>query len=178
MLDLLTSSGFVHQWTLVDGEARCLQEAVAPTHAEAAAAYGRSLWINDLLAMDAAGEVDAEVTALRRVRAGRTGETDGAYDAAAAALASAMQAAPPVAPPGAGRIRVRNLQLRKALTQVNLRGVVEDAVRAGPWQLKDLWDWSEFVHSDNEFIVAGCNQLGINDQQRMAIFAHAATIEV
>lgn len=176
MLELLTSKGLVRRWTLVQGEARCVEDAIAPFHADAAAAYGRSLFIKDLLERDAPGaEPDEALALLRDVRSGpQTPEGE----AAAAALAALVNAAPPVAPPGAGRVRVRNLQLRMALTQAGLRDAVEAAVQSGPWQLKDLWDWSEFIHSDNEFIVAGCEGLGITAQQRMAIFAHAAQIEI
>jgi len=81
-------------------------------------------------------------------------------------------------PASALRIRVKNLQLRMALTEFNLRDQVQAAVDVGPWQLKDLWDWSEHIHSDNEFIVAGCDQLGVTPEQRMAIFNRASQIEI
>ena len=76
------------------------------------------------------------------------------------------------------RIRVKNLQLRNALSEVGMREAVETVVRAGPWQIRDLWDWSEFIHSDNPYIAAGCAQLGITPEQRVAIFVRASQIEI
>jgi hypothetical protein len=127
MLDLFTSSGLVRQWTLVNGEARCELDAIEATDANAAAAYGRSLVIQNLLERDAAyppappiraegeepdsewtpPEIDADVAALRLVRRGpqieEGEEQDAEYEAARvtidALVANAEPVTPPISPP-------------------------------------------------------------------------------
>lgn len=127
MIDLLTSKGQVRQWSLVNGEPRCVLDALDPLHAGAPGAYGRSVYIKGLLERDAAyppsppvtaegeqpdpewtpPEMDADVALLRRVRAGPqsvanedgTVHEDETYDDDVQALVALVDAAEPIAPP-------------------------------------------------------------------------------
>lgn len=127
MLSLLTPAGLVRQWSLVNGEARCLLDPLDPLDPNAASAYGRSIYIKGLLERDAAyppappvpaegeepdpdwtpPEMDADVALLRRVRSGPqpVENEDGSitedetYDADVQALVDLVNAADPVLPP-------------------------------------------------------------------------------
>jgi hypothetical protein len=152
MLDLVTSSGLVRQWTLINGEARCELDAIEATDANAAAAYGRSLAIQDLLERDAAyppappipaegeepdpdwtpPEIDADVAALRLVRRGpqieEGEEQDAEYEAARVTIDALLANAEPVTPPMVVPAEISDRQFAQGLERMGL--ISKDEARA------------------------------------------------
>lgn len=62
MIDDYQSSGWINQWTIIDGEARCFDDAIPPTDPEAATSLGRNAVVRFLLAVEtlpAADEIEA-----------------------------------------------------------------------------------------------------------------------
>lgn len=124
MIDLLTSTGLVRRWTLINGEARCIDDAISPTHDEASIAYGRSIYIKDLLERDQAAnaEIDSDVAALRAVRNGPQSDEDEKYNYALEALNEYIENAPPVTAPIKAPMIISDRQFSELLWR---RGIIE-----------------------------------------------------
>lgn len=50
MIDDYQVSGWINRWNIIDGEARCADDAIPPTDADAAKALGRNAVVRSLLA--------------------------------------------------------------------------------------------------------------------------------
>jgi hypothetical protein len=111
----------------------------------------------------------ALVAALQAQNAALTSERDALRSDLDAARAGAGSAGP-----AAGS--VTNLQLRKAINQAGLREAIETHLATAPFDLRDLWDWSDYISVDAPEIIAACAALGITAEQRAAIFASAAAL--
>lgn len=64
-------------------------------------------------------------------------------------------------------------QIRQALTQLNLRTLVEAAVAAGNQDLKDWWEFATRIEENHPEVLEMATALGITDTQRHDLFVLA-----
>lgn len=64
-------------------------------------------------------------------------------------------------------------QIRQALTQLNLRTLVEAAVAAGNQDLKDWWEFATQIEENHPEVLEMATALGITDTQRHDLFVLA-----
>ena len=67
-------------------------------------------------------------------------------------------------------------QIRLALSAAGLRETVENAVAAGSQDLKDWWEYSLTIESNNALIVGMASQLNIASEQLDDLFISAAAL--
>jgi hypothetical protein len=193
MLSLLTPDGKVRQWTLVQGEARCLLDPLDPLDANAGSAYGRSLYIKGLLELDAAyppapptpaegeepdpewtpPEIDADVAALRRIRSGEATDEDRDL------IEAFLDEAPPVQIPSPVPEKVTNYQAREALIRAGLFSAVDTWVhtKAPNDSVRQAWEYANEFYRNGELLTQAGAQFGLTDPMLDDLFRVAGSIK-
>lgn len=64
-------------------------------------------------------------------------------------------------------------QIRQALTAVGMRDSIEIGVANSSRDVKDWWEFATTFESDHPIVVSMCDSLGINEEQRLSVFALA-----
>lgn len=197
MIDDLTSNGYVRRWSFVNGEPRCVDDAVPANDAGAVPALQRNAAVRAMVEA-----VTAYETALR-VPAPDEGADTAGYDAALAVIAGASDVTKALASLRAGDeadtvaideeldrlaslpravdprpvpVAVSPLQWRKALRVLGLKPAIDAFIAAADEEVREAYEYAGEYRRDDPTLTTVAELLGKSSADLDDLFRHASAL--
>lgn len=197
MIEDLTSNGYVRRWSFVDGEPRCVEDAVPANDAGAVPALQRNAAVRAMVEA-----VTAYETALR-VPAPEEGADTADHDAAQAVIAGAsdvtkalaalragdeadtaaideeldrLASLPLVVDPRPVPVAVSPLQWRKALRVLGLKPAIDAFIAAADDETREAYEYAVEYRRDDPTLNTAAELLGKSSAELDDLFRYASAL--